>query len=74
MPYLLTTLLGLEPEGHENRLRVVRPVLPEHVNHVEIRRLGVGEARADLRFERAGKEIEVKVLKVDGTLDVAVET
>jgi YD repeat-containing protein len=74
MPYLLTTLLGLEPEGHENRLRVVRPVLPEHVNHVEIRRLGVGEARADLRFERAGKEIDVKVLKVDGTLDVAVET
>ncbi len=74
MPYLLTTLLGLEPEGHENRLRVVRPVLPEHVNHVEIRRLGVGGARADLRFDRAGEGIEVKVLKVDGTLDVAVET
>ena len=54
--------------------RVVRPVLPDHVNHVEIRRLGVGEARADLRFERAGEGIEVKVLKVDGTLDVAVET
>ncbi len=74
MPYLLTTLLGLEPEGHENRLRIVRPVLPEFVNHVEIRRLGIGEARADLRFERAGEKIEVEVKKVDGTLDVVVET
>jgi glycogen debranching enzyme len=73
MPYLLTTLLGLEPEGFENRLRVVRPVLPEFINHVEIRRLGIGEALADLRFERAGEGIEVKVLKVDGTLDLVVE-
>jgi glycogen debranching enzyme len=73
VPYLLTTLLGLEPEGFENRLRVVRPVLPEFINHVEIRRLGIGEALADLRFERAGEGIEVKVLKVDGTLDLVVE-
>jgi len=73
MPYLLTTLLGLEPEGHENRLRVVRPILPDFVNHVEIRRLGIGEARADLRFEREGQRVEVKVLEVDGTLDLVVE-
>jgi hypothetical protein len=73
MPYLLTTLLGLEPEGFENRLRVVRPVLPEFINRVEIRRLGIGEAIADLRFERAGEGIEVKVLKVDGRLDLVVE-
>ncbi|HEY8459542.1 MAG TPA: glycogen debranching N-terminal domain-containing protein [Blastocatellia bacterium] len=74
MPYLLTTLLGLEPEGHENRLRVIRPIIPDFVNHVEIRRLAIGEARADLRFERAGERTEVKVLKVDGKLDVVVET
>jgi glycogen debranching enzyme len=73
MPYLLTTLLGLEPEGHENRLRVIRPILPEFVNQVEIRRLRIGEARADLRFERAGGGVEVKVLKIDGALDVVVE-
>jgi glycogen debranching enzyme len=74
MPYLLTTLLGLEPEGHENRLRVVRPALPDFVNRVEIRRLGIGEARADLRFERMGGMIEVKVMNIDGSLDVVVET
>jgi len=74
MPYMLTTLLGLEPEGHENRLRVVRPILPEFVNHVEIHNLRIGEALADLRFERAGEGIEVKVRKVDGELDLVVET
>ncbi|MGH9768470.1 MAG: amylo-alpha-1,6-glucosidase [Blastocatellia bacterium] len=73
IPYLLTTLLGLEPEGYENRLRVVRPVLPEFVNHVEIRRLGIGAARADLRFDRVGEGIEVKVQNVDGELDLVVE-
>jgi glycogen debranching enzyme len=74
VPYLVTTLLGLEPEGHENRLRVVRPALPDFVNRVEIRRLGIGEARADLRFKRAGERIEVEVLKIDGRLDVNVES
>jgi glycogen debranching enzyme len=74
IPYLVTTLLGLEPEGHENRLRVVRPALPDFVNRVEIRRLGIGEARADLRFQRAGEKIEVEVLKIDGKLDVNVES
>jgi glycogen debranching enzyme len=73
MPYLLKTLLGLEPEGFENRLRIVRPVLPDFVNQVVIHRLKIGSARADLKFERVADRIEVRVLKEDGKLDLVVE-
>jgi glycogen debranching enzyme len=73
MPYFLTILLGLEPEGFENRLRVVRPVFPDFVNHIDIQNLRVGSARADLRFERVDGKITVNVLKNDGKFDLVVE-
>jgi glycogen debranching enzyme len=73
MPYLVVTMLGLEPDGFENRLRIVRPVLPDFVNQLEIHHLRVGAARADLRFDRAAHGIEVSILKLEGKLDVIVE-
>jgi glycogen debranching enzyme len=74
LPYMIATLLGLVPEAFERRLRIVRPVLPDFLNWLEIRRLRVGSARADLRFQRTGAgQVDVKVLNVSGSLDVVVE-
>jgi glycogen debranching enzyme len=73
MPYLITVLLGLSPEGFENRLHVIRPVVPDFVNHVEIYDLRVGSARADLRFERVKDRVEVKVMHSDGKFDLVVK-
>jgi glycogen debranching enzyme len=73
-PFLIQTVLGLEPDAFEGKLRVVRPSLPEFADWIEIRRLKVGEACADLRFERGMKDrVAVKILKVDGRLDIEVE-
>ena len=72
MPYLLTILLGLEPDGFEYELRIVRPRLPQGVNRVEVHGLRVGKSRADLLFERSGDEIAVRALKVVGELNVVV--
>ncbi|WHZ25479.1 MAG: Glycogen debranching enzyme [Nitrospira sp.] len=75
MPYLIETLLGLTPEAFEGRLRIVRPLLPDFIHHLEVRRLRVGEAEAHLRFERGvSGQIEVHVLQVDGRLDVVTES
>ena len=52
VPFLLQSLLGLTPEAFDGRLRIVRPVLPDGVDRVELHRLRVGEARVDLRFTR----------------------
>jgi glycogen debranching enzyme len=73
IPFMLTTLLGLEPDAFGKRLRVVRPLLPEFVNRLEIRKLTVGAANVDLRFRRSASNVVVDILRVDGDLDVSVE-
>jgi len=71
VPYLLETSLGLIPEAFERRLRVARPQLPDFVHWIEAHDLKIGEASADLRFERtADGTIAFSVMKVDGKLDV----
>ncbi len=74
IPFLFQTLLGLEPDGFEQKLRIVRPMLPLETNYIELRRLRVGSARADLRFQLTERRhAEVQVLSTEGPLDVIVE-
>jgi glycogen debranching enzyme len=73
VPYLVEGLLGLVPEAFERRLLVVRPILPDFIDRLEVRRLCVGEARASLKFERVSEGVAVKVLDVAGHLDVIIE-
>jgi glycogen debranching enzyme len=73
VPYMLSTLLGLVPEAFEERLRIVRPTLPNLVNQVEVRGLRVGDARVDLKFERTSEGIVVTTQKLYGRLAVVVE-
>jgi hypothetical protein len=70
---MLTTLLGLEPDAFGKRLRIVRPLLPESVERLDVLRLAVGAAKVDLRFSRTSTEVSVDVLRLDGDLDVSVE-
>ncbi len=50
VPYLLETALGLSPDADADRLRIVRPVLPDFLTWVELRRLRVGKSAIGLRF------------------------
>jgi hypothetical protein len=67
---MVTTLLGLQPEAFEQRLRVVRPIFPENVHRMELRGIAVGAARASLMFERLDGRIEMTILEVDGELEI----
>jgi hypothetical protein len=69
----LITLLGLTPEAFDKRLRIVRPLLPDFLDGLELRRLRIGQARADLRFRRREKGVEVEILQIDGELNVHME-
>jgi hypothetical protein len=74
IPYLMEAMLGLSPEAFDKRLRVVRPLLPHFVNHMELRDLAVGGAHVSLRFERTSEDTTaVTVLDSDGELEVVVE-
>lgn len=52
IPMMLQTALGIVPLGFEKRLRIVRPLLPDSVHHLEVRRLKVASASVNLRYER----------------------
>jgi glycogen debranching enzyme len=74
IPYLLESILGLVPEAFERRLRIVRPLLPEFVDRLEIHGLNVGQATVALRFERTAESTTaVTVLETKGEVEVLVE-
>jgi glycogen debranching enzyme len=78
LPFLLAQLLGLQPEAFEGRLRVVDPWMPGFVDVLELAGVRVGGATVDLRFESNhaadGGAAKVRVLRVEGKLDVRTES
>ncbi|HEX6992521.1 MAG TPA: glycogen debranching N-terminal domain-containing protein [Gammaproteobacteria bacterium] len=74
VPFMLVTLLGLEPRGFDKELRIRRPLLPMSVDTLEIRGVRVADASVDLRFERTPRgDVAASVERVDGALDIVVE-
>ena len=72
-PFMIETLLGLEPNAFENKLRIVRPVLPASVQHLELHGLKVGDSSIDIQFERKpGGRIATNVIKIQGNIEVNV--
>jgi glycogen debranching enzyme len=56
MPYALMSLLGLEPDALEHRLRIVGPRLPARVDRLSLEGVRVGQAIVDLNFLRASDD------------------
>ena len=74
VPFMVSELLGLRPQGFEQTLRIVRPVLPEPIDHLELHGIQIGAARVDLRFAReSAGHIVPQVLNVHGALKVEFE-
>ena len=73
IPMLLTRGLGLDPDALDRRLRIVRPTLPAGLERVDVTGLQVGDARIDLRFERAGDDVTLADARVDGDVEVVLE-
>ena len=74
IPYLVETFLGLVPDAYNNRLKIIRPYLPDFISEAELRHLRVGQGSVDLRFERKRDgSLEAHVGKVTGDLKVEVE-
>jgi hypothetical protein len=71
---MIAELLGLHPDGFGGTLRIIRPVLPRSIAHVELRGIKVGASTVNLRFAREpGGELVPHVLAVQGALKVELE-
>ncbi|HKR80046.1 MAG TPA: amylo-alpha-1,6-glucosidase [Nitrospira sp.] len=72
LPFLLATLLGLEPDAFDQRLEIVRPMLPRGIDRLNVIRLRIGQASVDLTFHRRKDGVDVDVVKLDGKLEIQV--
>lgn len=72
-PMILQAILGLQADGHDGVLRIVRPRLPYWLNAVQVRRLRVGRGEVDLQFRRRGQRMQVEVLASSGQAQVEIK-
>ena len=72
VPYLVTTVLGIDPDAFSKKLAIVRPHLPKDVQRLTIGGMRVGEAQVDLSFERRGDNTEVQIGSLRGALELEV--
>jgi glycogen debranching enzyme len=75
IPFMLTSLLGLAPDAFDGRLRIVRPMLPNGVNQLDLHRIKVGDSTIDLHFNReSDKKIAVETTKQTGKINLEIES
>jgi len=70
VPFMLQSMLGIEPNAVASRLRIVRPTLPDWLGTVTVRGLRVGPAIVDLGFAPEDATTRVTVLRQEGALTV----
>ena len=70
IPHLMQWAFGLNAEGFDRRLRIIRPSLPHWINRVAVPGIPVGGASIDLSFERNGDQVRLAHARIDGDVEV----
>jgi glycogen debranching enzyme len=65
-PLMLAEILGLQADGFNRTLRIERPLLPEGVDTLTLRRLRVAGGACSLAFRRRDERVDVEVLEAEG--------
>jgi len=69
---LLNAVLGVSLDATASRLTLRHPVLPAFIDWLEIRRLGVGSERIDVRLVRYPEDVGVTVLNPRASVEVLI--
>ena len=68
--HALQSCLGLGFDPHELRITFERPVLPDFLDEVVLRRLRVGGGSADVMLRRSGARVVVDVIERNGPVQI----
>jgi glycogen debranching enzyme len=71
LPSVFASLLGIHP-GRPGQLYIMRPVLPDEVDWLQMRNLRFGLGSVDLSFRRTGTHVSVEVEQLHGGLEVVL--
>jgi glycogen debranching enzyme len=66
---LIRSCLGLHFDGKKSQIVFERPMLPEFLNEVRLRRLSLGDCSADIHAKRMGSEVVVSVVTRRGDVE-----
>ena len=69
---LLQSCLGLRIEAPRARLSFSKPALPAFLDRVEIRDLKIGDAEVDLLLERHAKNVNIRIMRREGRVEIVV--
>jgi glycogen debranching enzyme len=73
IPHMLASILGVHADGFNGCLRITRPCLPDWLDWVVVKRLRVGGAEIDLRFERSDDATDVTSTCNPSDLPISIE-
>jgi glycogen debranching enzyme len=63
---MLSSLLGIRPSAPRKELNIVNPMLPEWLEHLNLRHLRIGKTRVDLDFTRRGTRTFCNLVNLEG--------
>jgi len=69
---LLQSCLGLRIDATRARLSFSQPVLPQFLEHIEIKNLRIGDAAVDLSLDRHEKDVGINILRRAGRVEIVV--
>ena len=73
IPFILTSLLGLEPDLPSSTLRIVKPILPAWLPRLKICNLAMAGKRVTLEFTHQDNHTHVKIMECEKSLNVQIE-
>ncbi|MEO7026984.1 MAG: hypothetical protein ABI056_05460, partial [Caulobacteraceae bacterium] len=73
LPFMVTELLGLEPDGFASRLTIRRPRLPPGTDWLRLEGLRLGDAVLSVTFRRDGDAVVVEADVRSGEAQIDVE-
>jgi glycogen debranching enzyme len=69
---LLQSCLGLSINAPETKICFYRPLLPEFLQEIRIKRLAVGEASVDLSLQNYGHDVGIDIIQREGPVEIAI--
>jgi len=69
---LIQSMLNMEPDAQNSKLRILNPQLPEWLNVLEMRDLKVGSASVNIEFRKARTGLVIDVFDKRGKLDIII--
>jgi len=69
---LIQSMLNIEPDAQNNKLRILNPVIPDWLDSLKIKNIRIGKSFINLEFNKSSGGLVIAVPEKRGKLDVII--